>query len=79
MLQSANKGVIKDIFPSGYEPFTAHDPDKPIHVMASSRSFNARMVTSPIVSGALNKVLINLDEQVKNIMGIPVPKVEDIQ
>ena len=37
------------------------------------------MVTSPIISGAMNKMLIALDEQVKEIMGIPVPRVEDIQ
>ena len=77
--QSANKGVIKYIFPKGKEPFTAHAPDKPIHALGSSRSFNARMVTSPIISGALNKMLIALDEQVKEIMDIPVPNIEDIQ
>jgi hypothetical protein len=37
------------------------------------------MVTSPIISGALNKMLIALDEQVKTIMDIPVPTVEEIQ
>ena len=77
--QSANKGVIKYVFPEGKEPFTAHAPNKPIHALGSSRSFNARMVTSPIISGAMNKMLIALDEQVKEIMGIPVPRVEDIQ
>ena len=77
-LQSANKGVVKYIFPRGKEPFSESAPNKPIHALASSRSFNARMVTSPIKSGALNKALIGLDEAVKNIMGIPVPDVEDI-
>lgn len=79
VLQSANKGVCKYIFPEGKEPFTKHDPDKKIHAVASSRSFNARMVTSPIRSGALNKLLIGLDEEVKKIMGIEVPAIEDIQ
>lgn len=79
VLQSANKGVVKFIFPEGDEPFTASAPDKPIHLLGSSRSFNARMVTSPLVSGALNKLLIGLDEEVKNIMGIKVPRIEDIQ
>lgn len=79
VLQSANKGVVKYIFPKGDEPFTASAPDKPIHLLGSSRSFNARMVTSPLVSGALNKLLIGLDEEVKNIMGIKVPRIEDIQ
>ena len=76
-IQSANKGTIKFIFPQGQEPFTASAPDKPIHVLVSSRSFNARMVTSPIVSGALNKALIGLDEEVKKIMGIPIIPLEE--
>ena len=74
---NANKGTIKFIFPQGQEPFTASAPDKPIHVLVSSRSFNARMVTSPIVSGALNKALIGLDEEVKKIMGIPIIPLEE--
>ena len=54
-------------------------PDQPIHALASSRSFNARMVTSPIVSGAINKGLIELDRQVKEIMGLEQRPIEDIQ
>ena len=77
--QSANKGVIKQLFPEGDEPYSSFDPSKTIHAVFSSRSFNARMVTSPIVSGAINKGLVNLDEQVKKIMGIKPLRLEDIQ
>ena len=77
--QSANKGVAKYVIPEGLEPYTKSAPDKPIHALGSSRSFNARMVTSPIISGAINKALIGLDEQVKTIMGIKVPRIEDLQ
>ena len=76
-LQAANKGTIKMIFPKGKEPYTKEHPDEKIHAIASSRSFNARMVTSPIVSGAINKGLIELDRKVKEIMGldyIPIDK-----
>lgn len=79
VLQSANKGVAKSVFPLGEEPYSTFDPSKIIHCVASSRSFNARMVTSPIVSGAINKGLVNLDEQVKKIMGINPLRLEDIQ
>lgn len=79
VLQSANKGVAKSVFPLGEEPYSTFDPSKTIHCVASSRSFNARMVTSPIVSGAINKGLVNLDEQVKKIMGIKPLRLEDIQ
>lgn len=77
--QSANKGTIKYIFPEGDEPYSEFDPSKIIHAVFSFRSFNARMVTSPIVSGAINKGLVNLDEQVKKIMGLPLLRLEDIQ
>lgn len=77
--QSANKGVARSIFPLGDEPYSSFDTTKTIHAVFSSRSFNARMVTSPIVSGAINKGLVNLDEQVKKIMGLPLQRLEDIQ
>ena len=79
VLQSANKGVAKSVFPVGDEPFSTFDPSKTIHCIASSRSFNARMVTSPIISGGINKGLVNLDEQVKKIMGVKPLRLEDIQ
>lgn len=78
-LQSANKGVIKYIFPKGKEPFTDFRPEETVHIMASSRSFNARMVTSPIISGALNKGLIELDRSIKDIMGLPFTTIELLQ
>lgn len=77
--QAANKGVVKSIIKAGDEPYTKFRPDQPIHALASSRSFNARMVTSPIVSGAINKGLIELDRQVKEIMGLEQRPIEDMQ
>ena len=74
--QSANKGVCKDIFPVGLEPFSESNPDEAIHAIFAARSFNARMVTSVFKSGAINKLLIELDRQVKDIMGLPQITVE---
>lgn len=68
--QSANKGVIKDIFPENHEPYSEFRPDEKIHAVFSSTSFNSRMVTSVWISGAINKVMIELDRAVKDIMGI---------
>lgn len=76
--QSANKGVVKNIFPSGMEPFSEYHPDESIHALFAARSFNARMVTSVWVSGAINKAMIELDRQVKEIMGIEPKFVEDM-
>ena len=77
--QAANKGVVKYVFPEGLEPYSEFRPEEPIHALAASRSFNARMVVSPILSGALNKGLIELDRQVKEIMGIKPRTLEEIQ
>lgn len=77
--QSANKGVVKNIFPAGLEPFSEYRPDESIHALYAARSFNARMVTSVWTSGAINKCMIELDRKVKEIMGIEPRRIEDIQ
>lgn len=76
--QSANKGVVKNIFPAGLEPFSEYRPEEKIHALFAARSFNARMVTSVWVSGAINKCMIELDRHVKEIMGLEWDKLEDI-
>lgn len=75
--QSANKGVTKDIFPVGLEPFTKLHPEEKINAVFAARSFNARMVTSVFTAGAINKLLVELDRQVKEIMGVPYISVEE--
>ena len=77
--QSANKGVVKNIFPKGLEPFSEYRHDESIHALYAARSFNARMVTSVWVSGGINKCMIELDRKVKEIMGIQPKHIEDIQ
>ena len=77
--QSANKGVVKNIVPEGLEPFSEYRPQEKIHALYAARSFNARMVTSVWVSGAINKCMIELDRQVKDIMGIPNIPIEDME
>lgn len=77
--QSAAKGVIKDVFPKGKEPYSSFRPDEKIHAMFSVASYNARMITSVLVSGALNKGMIELDRAVKEIMGIKAKSIDEIQ
>lgn len=76
--QSANKGVTKDIFPEGLEPFSENNPDERIDAIFAARSFNARMVTSVFRSGAINKLLIELDRQVKDIMGLKQISIDEV-
>ena len=77
--QSANKGVVKRIFPTGLEPFSEYRPEEKIHAVFAARSFNARMVTSVWVSGAINKCMVELDRQVKEIMGIDTKPIEEME
>ena len=76
--QSANKGVVKNIFPQGQAPYSEYRPEEEIHALFAARSFNARMVTSVWTSGAINKCMIELDRQVKEIMGLDWDKLEDM-
>ena len=67
---SANKAVEKNIFPEGKEPYTEFRPNEIIDAMVSVTSINHRIVTSSIITGAINKLMIELDRSVKDIMGI---------
>ena len=77
--QSANKGVVKNIFTNDLTPFSEFRPNEKIHALFAARSFNARMVTSVWTSGAINKCMIELDRKVKEIMGIDYQPLEDIE
>ena len=66
----AQKGVCKEVFPKGKEPKSEYRPDEPIDVLFSMRSFDARMCATPLLHGMANKFLVELDRQVKDIMGI---------
>lgn len=74
--QSANKGVIKNIFPKDLTPFSEYRSNEQIHALFAARSFNARMVTSVWSSGAINKCMVELDRHVKEIMGIDWDPIE---
>lgn len=68
---SANKAVEKDIFPEGKEPYTEFRPNEKIDAFVSVTSINKRMVSSSIIYGSLQKLMVELDRSVKDIMGIP--------
>lgn len=68
---SANKGVNKGLFPLGEEPYTAMRPNEVIDGFITNTSVNGRMVTSIISVGSLNKLMVELDRSVKDLLGIP--------
>lgn len=67
---AALKGVVKYIPPVGQEMYSEYRPEEEVSSMFSMDSINARMVSSIQINGAINKGLIELDRQVKEIMGI---------
>ena len=67
---TAVKGVDKDIFPKGEEPYSEFRKDEKIHALLSIGSINARMVTSVLITAAINKGLIELSRKVKDMAGI---------
>ena len=67
---SANKAVEKNIFPEGKEPYTEFRPNEIIDAFVAETSIDKRLVTSTFVYGALQKLMVELDRSVKDIMGI---------
>ena len=68
---TAVKGVCKDIFPKGEEPYSEYRKDEKIHALLSIGSINARMVTSVLITTGINKFLIELSRKCKDMAGIP--------
>jgi hypothetical protein len=68
---AANKAVEKNVIPKGKEPYTDFRPNEEVSALLSVSSINKRMVTSIMLNGALNKLMIELDRSVKDIAGIP--------
>ncbi len=68
---AALKGVIRNVPPVGLEPYSEYRPNEEVSSMFSLDSINSRMVGSILIVGTINKGLIELDRQVKEIMGIP--------
>lgn len=67
---TAVKGVDKDVFPEGLEPYSEYRKNEKIHALLSIGSINARMVTSVLLTTAINKGLIELSRKVKDMAGI---------
>ena len=68
---AANKAVEKGIFPVGKEPYTDFRPNEKIDAFVGDSSISKRLVTSTFVYGSLQKLMIELDRSVKDILGIP--------
>ena len=72
------KGVIYDVIPKGKEPTTDFRPNEFVSASMSVSSSYARMVTSIILNGLINKVLIELDRACKEDLGIKWKPLQDM-
>lgn len=68
---SALKGTIKRIYPEGEEPRSEYRKNEVISSLLPLSGINGRMVGSVPILTALNKIIIELDRHVKDIMGVP--------
>lgn len=68
---AANKGVEKNLIPIGKEPYTAFRPHEHVSAFVGNTSVDKRIVTSIPLIGSINKLMVELDRSVKDIMGIP--------
>lgn len=67
---TAIKGVDKDIFPVGKEPYSECRPNEKIHTLLCSEGIDARMACSGLFTTGINKFLIELSRAVKDMAGI---------
>jgi hypothetical protein len=74
---AALKGVIKYIPPVGQEPYSEFHPEEEVSAYLALSGVNKRMVASIQIVGAINKGLIELDREVKKIMGVPYKTIKE--
>ena len=67
---AANKAVIKNVIPDKDAPYTDFRPNEKINAFVSQVSIDKRLVNSIPINGALNTLMIELDRNVRDILGI---------
>ena len=77
-INGGNKAVSSGSIPAGQEPYSSYRPQEKIDLLTSINSNNGRMILSNVYIGLISKGLIELDRQVKEIMGIAKPEIYDI-
>lgn len=78
VVNAGNKCVSSGIIPKGKEPYSSYRPNEKIDLVTSINSNNGRMILSNIYIGMISKGLIELDRQVKEIMGVATKDCYDI-
>ena len=66
---AANKNILMHIYKDSEAPYTDYRPNEQIDIISSASAIDGRMVTSPFLNGALNKLLIELQRKCAEIYG----------
>lgn len=64
---SANKAIVSELIPKGYEPYSEMEPNEEISQFSSSGTISRRMVTSVLGLTACGKDLVYLKRRVKKL------------
>jgi hypothetical protein len=67
-LYSANKQIVSEIIPEGYEPYSEFRPDEEISLFLSPGTLARRFTTSVLQVGAAMKCMIELKRKIKEIV-----------
>ena len=64
-LYSANKQIISEVIPEGYEPYSEFRPEEEISVITSPGTIARRMTPGVIPISAATKILLELKRKIK--------------
>ena len=65
-LYSANKQIVSQVIPKGYEPYSEFRPDEPISVVTSPGTIARRMTPAVIAVGSAMKCCIELKRKIQD-------------
>lgn len=68
---SANKAIIRNVLSGDNVPYTDSRPNEPVDAFVGIVSIDKRMVASIITYGSLQKLIIEMDRSIKDILNIP--------
>ena len=75
---NANKNIIMSQFSNEDAPYTDFRPNEPIDAISSCSAIDGRMICSPFLVGALNKLMIELSRKCCDIYGVKWKTIHEI-
>jgi hypothetical protein len=75
---NANKNIIMSQYSVEDTPYTDFRPNEPIDAISSCSAIDGRMICSPILVGALNKLMIELWRKCCDIYDVKWPTIHEI-